>query len=151
MQLPKVVYYLLLSLFLLILMFDTYVFFSSVGNFRDALDQALDAAIVAGIDDEDSRHGQLSLNYHMAYHAAEKTLKKNLKLDENMRNRFYDARFTLLVKQREGEGGVRQQQNGYILEGQFTARIELLCLKVLGIGSLPYSVSKTQDFLNTYV
>lgn len=149
---PKVVYYLLLSLFLLILMFDTYVFFSSVGNFRDALDQALDAAIVAGIDDEDSRHGQLSLNYHMAYHAAEKTLKKNLKLDENMRNLFYDkSSFTLLVKQREGEGGVRQQQNGYILEGQFTAWIELLCLKVLGIGSLPYSVRKTQDFLNTYV
>lgn len=152
MHIPKVVYFLLLSLFLLILMFDTYLFFSSIGNFRDALDQALDAAIVAGVDDPDSQHGQMSVNYGAALAAAEACLKKNLKLDDNLCNQFYaKSNFTLEVRLNSENNFTMENNSGNILEGNFSTHIQLLCMKMLGLGGFPYSISKTQDFLSSYI
>mgnify|MGYP000846036927 CR=1 FL=1 len=153
MQMPKVVYYLLLSLFLLILMFDTYLYFSSISNFRDALNQALDAAIVSGVNDPGSQHGELFVDYDEAVAAAETCLRKNLKLDENLNNTFYvDSAFTLEVKlSRDMSSSTGGETSGNILEGKFSTKIQLLCLKILGLGALPYSLSKTQDFLSSYI
>ncbi|MDD2212527.1 MAG: hypothetical protein PHV56_06150, partial [Clostridia bacterium] len=89
MQMPKVVYFILLSFFLLILMFDTYLYFSSVSNFRDALDQALDAAIVVGIHELGTKHGEITVEYNQAVEAAKACLRENLKLDQQLNNLFY--------------------------------------------------------------
>ncbi|MGI6607126.1 MAG: hypothetical protein ACOX2X_08845 [Peptococcia bacterium] len=152
MQIPKIIYYLLLSLVVLILMFDTYLYFSSVSNFRDALGQALDAAIVAGVDEPESQHGQMTVNYEAAHTAAEACLKKNLKLDGNLSNQFYaDSAFTMEVRTRSGSGSSGDTLSSNIIEGKFTTHIRLLCLKMLGLGALPYSISKTQDFLSSYI
>ena len=141
MQMPKVVYFILLSLLLLILMFDTYLYFSSVSNFRDALDQALDAAIIAGIDVQDSQHGKISIKYNLAQEAARTCLRENLKLDEQLNNIFYtNSEFILEIN-----------SEGTLVQGKFTTKIQLLCLKMLNLPALPYSISKTQDYLSSYI
>ncbi len=152
MQIPKVVYYLILSLFLLILMFDTFLFFSSISNFRDALAQALDAAVVAGVDDPDSQRGELAVDYAAAVAAAEACLKKNLKLDDNLSNQFYvDSNFSLEVRLNSENHYTEDKNSGNIFEGNFSTHIQLLCMKMLGLGAIPYSISKTQDFLSSYI
>jgi len=152
MQIPKTIYYLFISLVLLILMFDTYLYFSSVSNFRDALGQALDAAIVAGVDEPESQHGQMTVNYAAAHTAAEACLQKNLQLDENLCNQFYEnSAFTLEVRPNSGSGSLGGTSGSNIIEGKFTTHIRLLCLKMLGLGALPYSLTKTQDFLSSYI
>jgi hypothetical protein len=141
MQMPKVVYFILLSFFLLILMFDTYLYFSSVSNFRDALDQALDAAIVVGIHELGTKHGEITVEYNQAVEAAKACLRENLKLDQQLNNLFYaDSEFMLQIK-----------SNGTLVEGRFTTKIRLLCFKMFGLGALPYSISKTQDYLSSYI
>jgi len=141
MQMPKVVYYILLSLFLLILMFDTYLYFSTVSNFRDALDQALDAAIIAGIDDLDTQHGKIAIDYNLAEEAAKSCLKDNLKLDEQLSNIFYaNSEFVLEIN-----------SEGTLIQGKFTTKIQLLCLKIFNLPALPYSIGKTQDYLSSYI
>jgi hypothetical protein len=152
MQIPKIIYYLLLSLVMLILMFDTYLYFSSVSNFRDALGQALDAAIVVGVDEPESQHGQMTVNYAAARTAAEACLKKNLQLDEKLSNQFYEnSVFTLEVRPKSGSGSSGETLSSNIIEGKFSTHIRLLCLKMLGLGALPYSIIKTQDFLSSYI
>jgi len=141
MQMPKIVYFILLSLFLLILMFDTYLYFSSVSNFRDALDQALDAAIVAGIHDEGTKHGEIKVEFSLAEEAALTSLRENLKLDAELSNTFYlDSVFLLEIN-----------TEGTLVQGKFTTKIQLLCLRMLNLQALPYSISKTQDYLSSYI
>jgi Flp pilus assembly protein TadG len=141
MQMPKVVYFILLSLFLLILMFDTYLYFSSVSNFRDALDQALDAAIIAGIDDLDTQHGKITIDSNRAEEAAKNCLKENLKLDAQLSNAFYsDSNFVLEIN-----------SEGTLVQGKFTTKIQLLSLKMFNLPALPYSIGKTQDYLSSYI
>ena len=138
---PKVVYFILLSLLLLILMFDTYLYFSSVSNFRDALDQALDAAIVAGIDVQDTQHGKILIEYNLAEEAAKICLRENLKLDEQLSNIFYsNSKFILEIN-----------AEGTLVQGKFATEIQLLCLKMINLPALPYSISKTQDYLSSYI
>jgi hypothetical protein len=141
MQIPKIVYLILLSLVLLVLMFDTYIYFSSIANFRDALDQALDAAIVTSMDVDENQRGAVKIKYKEAVEAARSCLRENLKLDNNLNNDFYsDSDFYLNI-----------MPTGNMIEAKFSTRIHLICLKIIGLESVPYSISKTQDFFTKYV
>ncbi|MDD2402431.1 MAG: hypothetical protein PHI90_07310 [Clostridia bacterium] len=144
---PKIIYLILISLLLLVVMFDTNIYFTSISNFRDAIDQALDASLIAGMEEDSVGHGKMGIKNTeientKAYQAARESLRKNLQLDNSLESSLYsDSNFEFTIESNPLP----------IAKGKFSTKIHLLCLKILQIKGVPYSISKNQEFSSEYV
>ena len=131
----RILTWLWIAFLLLCFFVDTSTYFLARSRLADALELALDGALVAGVSEEDLRWGRNLLHRASGEKAAE------LLLDENLGSYFQD-------KVRK-EISLRQVGENILAEGRLRAEFPLLLGRFLGYqGTI--SVFKTMRYQGSY-
>jgi hypothetical protein len=114
----------------------------------EVAEQALDAALVAGIDQEDADRGQMYINEAPAKLAATDVLKENLRLDDNLENRIMkNTVFTVILYQDQDPAhpGARPY-----LAGAVKTEVKTISPGLFGLEGIPITVRKTRFHMSNF-
>lgn len=134
---------LLFGFVMVLFIYDFTLFYSTLTNFGGAIDEALDAGLIAGIIEEDSRRGEIFIDSDRGYNKARTVLEQNLKLDSNLENSIYEGSIFDFSIEQTGQGFP-------VAHGKFKAGVRFATPRFLGIESIPMEISKTQNYLSNY-
>lgn len=134
------------ALLITILVMDLSVIYVTHNRLHTVLEQALDAAIVMGTEEEYLQVGQINIDPAKANLAAQKILKDNLKLDANMSNKALkiDA-FILDVHQDPDD-----PSNRPFIETRVQFTVQAMTLKIFGKPGYPMTLTKSQFQLTSF-
>lgn len=134
---------LLFASFALLVLRDITLTYSSYLKIEKSVEQALDAAVIAGSEEIDNQRGNLKLDLPAARSALEESLIVNMNLNGELEND--------LMKGSTIEVNLRY--NGEIprIEAQFSTHIDLIAGKWLGLDAWPITVKKHTPYLAEFI
>lgn len=136
------------ALLLSILLLDLGMVYITFDKLSRVTEHSLDAALVAGIREEDARLGRLCVDPAEAQDAALKTLRDNLNLDGSLENRIMkDTVFTVTVLQ---DSSPAQAGPRPYVEGIVSTRVRVISPRLFGLEGIPVTVSRTQFHMSNY-
>lgn len=128
-----------LGAFLLLLVSDFLIVYTSQIKIERAVDQGLDAAIIAGTQIGEHQRGYLRLDMNIAKSALKKVIQSNLDLDNEMSNNHYSE-------------SQLHSQVVYLaeiprIEAEFKTKVKLVSGSLFGIKEWPVTVRKQTPYL----
>lgn len=130
------------GLIITILLLDLTTVWMVRGKVISAVEHSLDAALVAGIVSKDVQRGSLLVNEEKGKNFARSYFKKNLKLNNNLENKFLkNTSFTVKFNQ----DGKRPQ-----VVADIKTYIQAMTPKVLGMKGIPITIHKIQYHISKY-
>ncbi|MCE3203479.1 hypothetical protein JI735_19285 [Paenibacillus sonchi] len=133
----------LLSSFALLLFRDVVVTYGTYLKVEKSIEQALDAAIVAGTKEIDNQRGGLKVDVDAAREALRVSLIQNLNLNSEMANDLLHGSTLDVYLKYSGE--IPR------IEAQFDTRIDLIAGKWLGLSVWPLTVKKHTPYLSEFI
>jgi len=144
----KTLWAMLGALLLSIIILDLGMVYITYDKISKVTEQALDAAITAGINPEDAYLGRINIDSVSARDTALAYFRDNLGLDTNLENDILkNTRFLVSVNQdtHPHHAGTRPY-----LEGQVSTMVTVISPKLFDSGGIPITVKKTVFHRSTY-
>ncbi|MBU7007060.1 hypothetical protein [Phosphitispora fastidiosa] len=144
----KTLWAMLGALLISIIILDLGMVYITYDKLAKVTEQALDAAITAGINPEDAYLGRINIDSVSARDTALAYFRDNLGLDTNLENDILkNTQFLISVNQDTDphHAGTRPY-----LEGQVSTRVTVISPKLFDSGGIPIRVKKTVFHRSTY-
>ena len=138
----KVPAWMLLGLILSILIMDISKVWMVRNRVITAVEQSLDAALVAGINVNDVRYGKSVIDEAAGYTYARSYFKANLKLNDNLENDLLkDTEYTLTFIQDDDRPKATIEVK---------TNIQAMSPKLVGLDAIPITIHKAQYHISKY-
>lgn len=124
-----------------ILIMDLGMVYVTYDKLASVTENALDSALIAGINEEDATRGLIYINEDLAREAARQTFRDNLKLDANLEND--------IMKKGTLQISIFNENRPYV-QGEASTTVETMSPKLFGLEGIELNVKKTNFFLADY-
>lgn len=135
----------LFGAFALFFLTDFLVVYNAHIKIEKAVEQALDGAIIAGVEEIEHQRGRLELNESIAQRTVHNILKTNLKLNTDLTNDFFsNSHLVTTISYLNTASKVPR------IEAQFDTRVKLVAGKIFGLESYPLTVKRHTPYLGEF-
>lgn len=137
----RTIWAMLAALVISIVMMDLGMVYVTYDKLVTVTENALDSALVAGINEEDATRGVIYINEALAVEAARQTFRENLKLDANLENDIM-KKSSLIIS-------INNENRPYV-KGEISTTVDAMSPKLFGLEGFELNVKKTSFFLASY-
>ena len=135
----------LFGAFALFFLADFLVVYNAHIKIEKAVEQALDGAIIAGVQKAENQRGRLELSEPIAKDTVYSIVKSNLKLNTNLTNDYFsNSNLKTTVSY------LNTTSKAPRIEAQFDTRVKLVAGKIFGLESYPLTVKRHTPYLGEF-